>query len=757
MLYNAAMSLSAGMGSGKMRAWAATTLALAWLLLLAPAARAHGYIVRAIPADRSSLERPPTRLQYWFSEDLEPRFSTIHLRDQTGEILASGAVAAHNAALLELRAPPALADGAYIVELRPAFASDGHVIAESRVFFVGDEVGGFAGNSADDRALPLEALWRALLNVAHFLLFGGSLLYSAVLLPAWGDAQQAGRLPPRVMRRLLRTFVAALALAFAANGIALLQQSMVFFGSDAATVLQQGLWRVVLIGSRFGDIWVFRLILSLFCAVLLFVAEYYRALMPHLAAGIWRGLPWLSALLLGTSMITSHSAGAIVLPWLAIAVNWLHMLAVAFWLGGAWVLTLVAGVALSPYGLAQQAHALRAVLLRFSRLVSPLLLLLLLSGLYNALTLLFSPADLTSSYGRSLGLKLLVALPALLLGAWHHIALRPELATGIAAIGQRLLGDRLSFARSLRLEALLMLLPLLAVAWLSATPVPPPPLLAASIAAPAATTEVAGLQVAAALFPGGPGVNTIDITLQRDNVPVTDAQVVLQFSHPARDRRSPWLPTEPLDSGLYAAASDAIDRAGRWWLLVDINLAAGETARAAFDWDISADAAVQQTRPPAPQHILLLLLLLLLLMTWAGRRLRHMLAPKRVGLPTLLLSLGALLLSLGILLAGGTMIARQQAQYEQTIHPPPALQNTVLPDAHSLQRGAALFREHCSAWQGASDFDALRRRLSSARDDFLYDVVSSGWRDLGACAGTLDADARWHIVNFLRSLEPHPL
>ena len=149
------------------------SLALALLLLplLAALSAAHGFVVRAIPADRSALERPPTRLQYWFSEALESRFSEIKLRDQAGAVIATGGVDEANASLLTLRVPPGLPDGAYIVELRPAFVSDGHVIAESRVFFVGEEVSGISGQSPDDRAIPLEALWRFLLNAANFLFF----------------------------------------------------------------------------------------------------------------------------------------------------------------------------------------------------------------------------------------------------------------------------------------------------------------------------------------------------------------------------------------------------------------------------------------------------------------------------------------------------------------------------------------------------------------------------------------------------------
>ena len=182
-------------------------LILRWLSLLiclplALPVQAHGYVIRAIPADRAALTRPPTRLQYFFSESLEPRFSEIHLRDQSGRIIASGGTDPRNDSLLTMPVPTDLPDGAYIVELRPAFASDGHVIAESRVFFVGEEVSGVSGRAADERAIPLEALWRAALNLANFLFFGASSLYALVLMPAWGSARHAEGLPPRVMRRL---------------------------------------------------------------------------------------------------------------------------------------------------------------------------------------------------------------------------------------------------------------------------------------------------------------------------------------------------------------------------------------------------------------------------------------------------------------------------------------------------------------------------------------------------------------------------
>ncbi|MCY3832974.1 MAG: CopD family protein [Chloroflexi bacterium] len=737
-------------------------LLLLWMLPLAlwsaPAA-AHGYVLRAIPADRSTLDRPPTRLQYWFSEDLEPRFSGIHLRNQSGDIIASGAVDGRNHALLSLQVPSDLPDGAYIVELRPAFASDGHVIAESRVFFVGDEVGGVAGQRADDRAIPLEALWRASLNLGNFLFFGSSLLYSIVLLPAWGSAD--GGLPERVRRRLRNCLMGAVVMALAANFMALWQQSMVFFNTDAIQVIEQNLWGVVLIGSRFGDVWIFRTVLLLFSAVLLFVSEYYRPLMPHLSFGIWRGMPWIGALLIGLTMVTSHAAGSTLMPWVAIAVDWLHALIAAFWLGGAFTLAVLLEPALAPLEAQERRAARRAVMRRFSRVITPLVALLIVSGIYNALNYIVSPADLHSSYGRTLGLKLLLVAPLLILGGWQHIALRPQLAARMEWMmlyEPAWLRERLRRAaesgKALRLEVSLMLAPLVAVAWLSATPVPEPETLASEVETPQVTQTVGDYTITSAVIPGGPGVNTYDNAIQRGGAPAKDVSVYLQLVNPQRGIRSPWYLTEQADDGLYVAAGDDIDEAGQWQSLVDIVAADGDVTRAAVAWRIDETAAIKRTRPPNILHGTLLLLIGLLLAALIQRRAKRLLSALNLTAANALLAFGALAISAGVMVYGALTIGERQRDYERTLQPPPAQVNSVLPDAESLVRGAALYRERCLVWQRQSaDFRALRNRLATARDDFLHGVVADGWRDLPACEGELTEGARWDIVNYFRTFE----
>ncbi len=720
------------------------------ILAMSAGAGAHGYVVRAIPADRSTLERPPTRLQYWFSEDLERRFSEIKLRDQSGAIIAAGGVDEDNASLLSLRVPSGLPDGAYIVELRPAFVSDGHVIAESRVFFVGEEVGDVSGQAADARAIPLEVIWRFLLSAANLLFFGCSALYGAVLMPAWGSKGQSGQgLPARVMRRLSACMVASIALAVVANVVALVQQSMVFFNADAAQVIQQNLWQVVQLGSRFGDVWTFRTVLLIFVAILLFTAEYLRETVPGLSLGIRQGMAWLGALFIGLSMITSHAAGSLVTPWIAILVNWIHALAVAFWVGGIATLALVLPAALQPYAGDDRRQALEAVTRRFSRIAALMVLIVISSGVYNALNHFVTPDDLATSYGRSLAVKVIMVIMLLSVGARQHLAMRPRLAERlrIPVPGSR-------FMAWLRIESGIALVTLLAVAWLSATPIPEPKSLQSNAEAPTAARLLGDITLSTAILPGGPGVNTYDILLSRADTPIADVEVYLQLVNPERGRRGPWLRAEAVEPGLYTDASDDIDAAGGWWTLIDIVSADGDIKRAAFAWQISDGASVQQTRDPSTLQLMALTLVMVSLAVWIYAPARRTLIRMKIGLASALIATGAVAVAIAVMVFGAALIAEQQRQYERTLYPPPARVNSVLPDADSLNRGRSLYLAYCLVWERETgDFRALRNQLKTAGDDFFYNVISDGWRDLPACDGELSERDRWDIVNYFRTLE----
>lgn len=714
-------------------------------------AQAHGYMVRSIPADRAVLDRAPARLQYWFSEDLEVAFSSLSVRDQHGNVIATGGVSEDDRSLMTVRLPPDLPDGAYIVELRPAFSSDGHAVAESRVFFVGQEIGGIAGQLGGGGAIPLEVLWRAITLPAMMLLFGVFALYAVVLVPAWGNPDyRAGLLPPRVINRLMWIAGIAWLVVMVGTGLSLIQQTMVFFNVDFNQALNSNFWSVVRIGSRFGDMWNARVGFLMMAAILFGVALFFRRDQPETLRPFWIATAWAMALVIGSFSVTSHAAGSLMWPWVGITVDWLHALAVGFWVGGLAAFVLVLPAALQPYQGDARRAALLAALRRFSRMAAAAVFIVITTGLYSASNWIFTPADAQSSFGVSLGLKLTLVLPLLALGALHHMALRPDRFQRFTALTGRVA----HFGASLRLEAALTLPVLIAVGLLSATPVPVPDFARQQAEVPGSVQRAFGLIVTMNISPGGPGINTVDVIISRDGQPLENAVVRLSHANPARDWRSPWQILEPVEGGLYVTVGDEINRTGRWWTLLEIIEAGSEGQRLVFDWDITGAAAVIQTRSPGPANLIALGLVVLAL-GWAAypaaRGLYHQLDLRPA---SLMVAAGVTVLTAVALVVGFILIQETRQRYEESLNPPPQIVNSVLPTQASLDRGETLYEQRCIGWQAnARDFAALRSALPRLRDEGLYQATLNGWRGLPPCEGEMSLFQRWDVVNFLRTLE----
>jgi methionine-rich copper-binding protein CopC len=114
-------------------------LRLSWVVLFAfwPAISfAHAYLVKSIPARRATLLASPAKIQLWFNERLEPRFSTIAVFDSNGKQLGLGsaAVAAADPKQLAL-APGILPPGRYVVKFR-VLSIDGHAVEDSFPFTI---------------------------------------------------------------------------------------------------------------------------------------------------------------------------------------------------------------------------------------------------------------------------------------------------------------------------------------------------------------------------------------------------------------------------------------------------------------------------------------------------------------------------------------------------------------------------------------------------------------------------------------------
>jgi copper transport protein len=159
--------------------------------------------------------------------------------------------------------------------------------------------------------------------------------------------------------------------------------------------------------------------------------------------------------------LSGHSAVDPGSSWLSQLADWLHLSAATLWVGGLVQLAFVIWP-LEP-GLRRQAF------LRFSKLATLLIVVLLAAGTYLSILRLPHLADLWSEgYGRVLLVKLGLVSLALAWGAAHHFLVRPRLERGAPLFA--------GLPRSLAAESAVGMAILLAAAVLVDSRPPPQPL-----------------------------------------------------------------------------------------------------------------------------------------------------------------------------------------------------------------------------------------------------------------------------------------
>ncbi len=727
---------------------------------------AHGYILRSIPQDRAVVPRAPSRIQIWFTENLEPRFSTLNAINEKGELipLEEVGVAPNNPAQLTGRLPSSLPNGAYVVTVRAAFASDGHVGVETIIFWVGQAMDTMTsvGGRPTEAAIPLEVIWRILTLVPLSVLFGAFLLYQMVLLPGWGNLKyKAGGLPPRVMARLSGLIWMAIVIAGAGSVLALLQQSEALFSTTMEDVIRSQLWSVVLRGTQFGDMLSIRLVLIVLAAGIQAGSQYLSTRHPRLVTLLWSLNAATPAAILGTISLSSHATGSTLWPLLSIVADWLHLLANAAWIGGLVTLTFTLPVALGPLGGAERRAALVVALRRFSVLGVAAVAMMAVTGIYSGLLYVRQPTDLSNtSYGQTLIFKALLIIPLLLIAFYHHISVTHG---RMAMLAQRLgIPERvMSLSTSVFVESVVGVGVILVAAVLTATPPPVPPEARARIDPPTQTQTVSDVQVRLSIDPGAAGSNTYTVALSRGDQPLAGAQVRFRVANPLLDKRSSLLALDNMGDGTYFGAGADLERAGEWQALVDA--LPGSTSlpiRAAFHWQVPDTAPNPTERQATPLNWFAGAMVLAMAGVWAypvtfGRMRTTRLRPEVVVIATL-----AVMLAVAITLLGDWFVSDSSQRIDALRNPPPQVVNRVWPDAASLAAGRTIYEVQCVGCHGhngagdgplalqnpASAPGDFRDRLPNKRDEDLFQRIPHANTPLELT----DTD-RWNVINYLRS------
>ena len=262
--------------------------------------------------------------------------------------------------------------------------------------------------------LPTVVRWLGLLALAALV---GGLVVDLLVLPRGVAALAPAR---ESLRRWTTAAVVVLILTSVADAVA---RARVMSGGDLAQATAA--LPLVLTRTHFGAIWIARAA----ALALLLIVSASRAAAAR-AAGL--------ALSVGvalTSSLTGHAADFGDLSP-SVLVDWLHGVAATTWTGGLFALVLTMGRTQDAWPAEPVGVAAR----RFSRLAGYCVLVVLASGIYNAWVQVPSFAALwTTTYGRALAAKIVLALAIVAIGAINRYRVLPRLgAKGSSARLSRL-------------------------------------------------------------------------------------------------------------------------------------------------------------------------------------------------------------------------------------------------------------------------------------------------------------------------------
>jgi copper transport protein len=509
-------------------------LAGLWLVATGPAAGAHAQLRSSDPASGATLDRAPQAVVLTFTEAPDPRLSSVHVLDTSGKQVEAGPAVPVPGKPLELRVPlGSLPTGTYTVAWRTLSKADGHVVGGAFAFGVGVQPGtvaapkaGTAPNSPPANPVGVAGRWA--------FYWGLALLVGAA---AAGLVVFGGRLPGRA-RPLLAAGVALAVVGLAAMAAAERADVGAPLGELFASSAGRGLAREA------------AALAATAAAVALLAARPRSSWRIALAGAVAAGA-------MAVHVTTGHAAGESSVRGLNLAVQTLHLVAVGVWIGGlVWLLAGLGG---------DDRPGQVAAVKRFSGMAGVALAVVAATGLARAWQETGSWGRLLSTaFGRTLDVKVLLAGVLVALGALNRRRVVPALVGGADRLG--------ALRRNVRAEVGVATLVLLATGLLTSLP----PAVSVPVAARPvrpASVEVRGndygttVLVDLTVAPGTAGPNSFraKVVDYDTKAPFPARRVQLQFALPARPEvGASTLELAKGSDGVWTGQGSPLSIDGRW-------------------------------------------------------------------------------------------------------------------------------------------------------------------------------------------------
>lgn len=396
-------------------------------------ASAHATLRSTTPSFRSELKQGPPVIRLRFDQQVKVLPGSVRVLNGVGKDFAGPARATGTDVVASVRH---LKLGAYTVRWQ-AISADSHVVSGVWTFGVGvpapavENAYGAGGPTTKEHVVR----WIWFLGLALTI---GALGLRLIVL-------RGLRVPQQLERRI--------AVAAGLGAFAAIHAGIIAFSLRAEDALQLPFGRFLygdlspMAKTRFGYAFVTMTLVFALVLALVYVSWLLDRVEPLVPALV------LSVVFAGGLSLSGHDAVDRGSSWKTEVADWLHLSAASLWIGA------LATMALLLWTGAPELR--KAAFMRFSRLATVLIAVVLGAGVYLAIVRLPHVSDLwTSGYGRVLLVKIGLVSFALLWGAFHHFVVAPALEradTGfLGRIGRSLAGESMVGMAVLLLAAILV-------------------------------------------------------------------------------------------------------------------------------------------------------------------------------------------------------------------------------------------------------------------------------------------------------------
>jgi copper transport protein len=428
----------------------ALPLAMCLVFFFPVPGEAHAILLSSDPAKDALLLSPPPVVHMQFSEDLSPTLSTAAVVNAANRRVDQNDahISPDNSREMDISLKRDLPSDIYVVVWQTQSADDGHVLRGSFLFKVlaangnipslngtypGEHALGGANTNSGlytgqmDGPTLFSLIMVVLVDLSAVFWVGAQLWCTFVSQPPDDDLAEQYAIDQSADQRFERFSIPTLLVAFIANLGVLVGQGLLLTGGNFVQVFP--LFSKLMSGSRFGTFWTMREIIILLALMLAAYVFWSRKRPPIIDEIIsWLNLP-LGLALLTALALSGHAASATsnILVY-AILGDWLHLLAASLWIGGMMYLAVIYLPVLKGESLVKCTRALLTTLPHFSLLAITGVVIMALTGPFNAVVHLSTLDQLiTTAYGRALLVKGVCVGALLLTSAIHVLFFRPRL------------------------------------------------------------------------------------------------------------------------------------------------------------------------------------------------------------------------------------------------------------------------------------------------------------------------------------------